>query len=70
MQNYPACILIVISGNSMLNSTARTENASLRLNRLKTEGDIILNGHLKKCNVSAILRAYPGSEFVVSNTLA
>ena len=36
----------------MLNSTARTENAMLRLQRLKTDGDIVLHGHLKKCNVS------------------
>ena len=51
-------ILFYITGNSMLNSTARTENATLRLQRLKTEGDIIIHGKLKKCNVSLSLIYY------------
>lgn len=44
-----------IPGNNMLNSTSRTEDAMLRLQRLKTEGDIVLHGKLKKCNVPSPL---------------
>lgn len=44
-----------IPGNSMMNCTARTENAMMRLQRLKTDGDIILEGRLKKCNVPSPL---------------
>lgn len=44
-----------IPGNSMMNSTARTENAVLRLNRIKTDGDIVLGGKLKQCNVPSPL---------------
>ncbi|KAL4229252.1 hypothetical protein ACF0H5_012292 [Mactra antiquata] len=40
-----------IPGNNMTNSTARTENAVLRLERLKTDGDIVLGGKLKQCKV-------------------
>lgn len=35
----------------MTNSTARTENAMFRLERLKTEGDVVLGGKLKQCKV-------------------
>lgn len=36
----------------MTNDTARAENAMLRLERIKTDGDIVLGGKLKRCNVS------------------
>jgi hypothetical protein len=43
---------LFITGNSMTNCTARTENAMMRLERIKTDGDIVLKGKLKQCNVS------------------
>lgn len=44
-----------IPGNCMTNTTARTENAVLRLQRLKTDGDIVLKGRLKQCKVPSPL---------------
>lgn len=44
-----------IPGNNMTNTTARTENATLRLQRFKTDGDIVLQGKLKKCKVPSPL---------------
>ncbi|XP_052246500.1 protein Flattop homolog isoform X2 [Dreissena polymorpha] len=44
-----------IPGNNMTNSTARTENAVLRLDRIKTDGDIVLGGKLKQCKVPSPL---------------
>jgi len=44
-----------IPGNSMTNCTARTENAVLRLERLKSDGDIVLGGKLKQCKMPSPL---------------
>ncbi|XP_060578209.1 protein Flattop homolog isoform X2 [Ruditapes philippinarum] len=44
-----------IPGNSMTNCTARTENAMMRLERIKTDGDIVLKGKLKQCNIPSPL---------------
>ncbi|XP_045210042.2 protein Flattop homolog isoform X2 [Mercenaria mercenaria] len=44
-----------IPGNTMTNSTARTENAMMRLDRIKTDGDIVLKGKLKQCKVPSPL---------------
>ncbi|XP_069115060.1 protein Flattop-like isoform X2 [Argopecten irradians] len=40
-----------IPGNSMTNKTARTFDAVQRLERCKTDGEIILKGKLKKCKI-------------------
>ncbi|WAR05505.1 FLTOP-like protein [Mya arenaria] len=46
---------IKIPGNNMMNATARTENATLRLERIKSDGDIMLGGKLKQCKVPSPL---------------
>lgn len=38
-------------GNKMMNSTARTFHAQVRLERCKTDGDIIIKGKLKRPHV-------------------
>ncbi|XP_011437457.3 protein Flattop homolog [Magallana gigas] len=40
-----------IPGNKMMNSTARTFHAQVRLERCKTDGDIIIKGKLKRPHV-------------------
>ncbi|OWF53831.1 protein Flattop-like isoform X2 [Mizuhopecten yessoensis] len=40
-----------IPGNNMSNQTARTFDAVQRLDRCKTDGEIILKGKLKKCKI-------------------
>lgn len=42
----------------MTNDTARTVDAMERLERCKTDGEIILKGKLKRCRVSLYLEFY------------
>lgn len=46
---------IKIPGNNMTNSTARTDIAMARLERMKSDGDIVLKGRLKQCKVPSPL---------------
>jgi len=43
----------------MTNSTARTFAAFQRLERCKSDGEIILKGHLKKCKVCELIVLKP-----------
>ncbi|KAK3581002.1 hypothetical protein CHS0354_013896 [Potamilus streckersoni] len=45
----------IIPGNKLTNSMARAEGAIYRLERVKSEGDIILSGALKRCKVPSPL---------------
>lgn len=44
-------VMWYLIGNKMMNSTARTFHAQVRLERCKTDGDIIIKGKLKRPHV-------------------
>ncbi|XP_046554179.1 protein Flattop homolog [Haliotis rubra] len=57
-----------VPGNKITNSTARSGGAMEKLVRMKTEGDIILSGQLKRCRIPPPQRIKDGVDDIIAGT--
>ncbi|XP_071095102.1 protein Flattop homolog [Haliotis cracherodii] len=57
-----------VPGNNITNSTARSGQAITKLDRMKTDGDIILSGHLKRSRIPPPQRVQDDVETILAAT--